>query len=372
MITLEDKRGGLILISFKKGIVINVLEENLDITWIEVNIDSTITKAINYKALTGDLEVGDIVILNTAAVELSLGTGGYHFVIHNYKYKEKKVDSPGQIMKLRYTPYQLRVQTPEEQESPYHDTIKNFKSLEGMLVLVGTLHSMVSPVASMIKWLKPDVKINYIMTDGGALPIAFSKNIKQLKSKKIVDNTVTIGHSFGGDFECINIYTGLITSKEILKSDVTIVCMGPGIVGTGTKYGYSGIEQGYILDAINNLKGFGYAIPRISFSDKRKRHNGISHHTLTALGEIASTKCNLVLPILSSEQNNVLRNQTISSGIMEKHNIVYENGTDIKKALDYFDLSIKTMGRSYNDDKEFFISLGAVGKAAVAYLDNQE
>ena len=31
--------------------------------------------------------------------------------------------------------------------------------------------------------------------------------------------------------------------------------MGPGIVGTGTKYGFSGIEQGYIIDAVNNLRG---------------------------------------------------------------------------------------------------------------------
>ena len=31
--------------------------------------------------------------------------------------------------------------------------------------------------------------------------------------------------------------------------------MGPGIVGTGTKYGFSGIEQGQIIDAINTLSG---------------------------------------------------------------------------------------------------------------------
>ena len=32
--------------------------------------------------------------------------------------------------------------------------------------------------------------------------------------------------------------------------------MGPGIVGSGTKYGFTGIEQGYIIDVINNLGGF--------------------------------------------------------------------------------------------------------------------
>lgn len=313
---------------------------------------------------------GDLVLLNTTAVELSLGTGGYHFVVQNYKYNERTVSTPGHIMKLRYTPYQVKVHTPEEQNSPFHDIIKGFKNLEGALVLVGSLHSMLAPVAAMIKWLKPDAKINYIMTDAGALPIAFSHNVKVLKERGIIDKAITVGHSFGGDFECINIYTGLITAKEILNSDVTIVCMGPGIVGTGTKYGYSGIEQGSLLDAVNNLQGIGYAIPRISFSDRRKRHNGISHHTLTALGQIMFSKCNLVLPMLTEEQNNVLRRQLEDTTILSKHNIIYEDGTNIKQVLDYFDLSITTMGRSYNEDKEFFISLGAVGRAAVAYLDN--
>ncbi len=43
-------------------------------------------------------------------------------------------------------------------------------------------------------------------------------------------------------------------SKEILKADAVFVSMGPGIAGTGTKYGFTGIEQGSILDAVKNLK----------------------------------------------------------------------------------------------------------------------
>ncbi|OJT85865.1 hypothetical protein BM535_22000, partial [Clostridioides difficile] len=70
------------------------------------------------------------------------------------------------------------------------------------------------------------------------------------KEKKLIDSTITIGNAFGGDYECINIYTALITAKEILKADAVFVSMGPGIAGTGTKYGFTGIEQGSILDAV--------------------------------------------------------------------------------------------------------------------------
>lgn len=87
------------------------------------------------------------------------------------------------------------------------------------------------------------------MTDGASLPIYLSKNVDTLK-EKLIDSTITIGNAFGGDYECINIYTALITAKEILKADAVFVSMGPGIAGTGTKYGFTGIEQGSILDAV--------------------------------------------------------------------------------------------------------------------------
>ncbi len=87
--------------------------------------------------------------------------------------------------------------------------------------------------------------------------------------------------------ECTNIYTGLIAAKEVLKGDITIITMGPGIVGTGTKYGFSGIEQGQIIDAVNTLGGNPIVVPRISFRDLRERHKGMSHHTRTILSEIA-------------------------------------------------------------------------------------
>src|SRR5699024_8006760 len=142
------------------------------------------------------------------------------------------------------------------------------------------------------------IRINYLMTDGGSLPIYFSNTVKLLKENELIKKTITIGHAFGGDLECTNIYTGLIAAKEILKGDVTIITMGPGIVGTGTKYGFSGIEQGQIIDAVNTLGGNPIVAPRISFKDSRKRHIGISHHTRTVLSEITKTSGKVIIPIL--------------------------------------------------------------------------
>ncbi len=353
------------MVSFKEGLVTKVIERNEDVIWLEVEIDGQKSKGVNYTSLTGDIEVGDKVMLNTTAVDLSLGTGGQHFVIHNERNKSRDLEGKGHIMKLRYTPMQTSCLAAEEQDSPYHEDINAFTSLDGKVFIVGTLHSMLAPIAATIKHLRPDLKVNYIMTDSGALPIQFSKTVKYLKDKEIIDNTITVGNSFGGDFECINVYTGMITAKEVLDSDITIITMGPGIVGSGTKYGFSGIEQGYIVDAINTLGGTSIVVPRISFRDKRNRHTGMSHHSITVLDEIIKTKTNVILPKLEKEREEFIKAQICDAHIDEKHDITYEDGSCIKEALDHYNLKITTMGRGIEEDTEFFTTLGAVGRGAI-------
>ncbi len=350
------------MISYNEGIVKKIIQNNERDTIIEVMIDGRSEKAVNYNDLTGKVKINDKVILNTTAVDLDLGTGGVHFVIHNARINNNKLKSKGHIIKLRYTPMQLKCLAVEEEQSPYYNEIKKFKSLEESIVLVGSLHSMLAPISAMIKYIKPNLKINYIMTDGGALPIQFSYTVKKLKKKKIIDKTITIGHSFGGDYECINIYTGLITSKQVLKSDITIVTMGPGIVGTGTKYGFSGIEQGQIIDVVNKLGGKSFIIPRVSYKEKRERHRGISHHTITNLKDICFTRTNLILPLLDEWKNKIIEKQVDYHNIDSNHNISYEYGDKIKEALDYYNLNIKTMNRDFYNDKDYFLTLGAVAK----------
>lgn len=349
------------LISYNKGRAVSIINDSAHITEIEVMIDNKIYKAINYKDFTGQVQVDDILVLNTMAIELSLGTGGYHFVIYNYSNEILESKEQGHIMKLKYTPLQIRCLAAEEEGSIYHGIFQNFTSLDNHIFVVGSLHSMIAPIAAMIKFINKDIKINYIMTDGASLPIYFSKTIKELKDKKILNKTITVGNAFGGDLECINIYTGLIAAKEILKGDITIISMGPGIVGTSTKYGFTGIEQGYIIDGINNLGGKAIAVPRISFKDGRSRHYGISHHTITVLSKITNTQCHLILPFLDGEKDIFIKKQIDDSKIKEKHKIIFENGDKINLAMDYFKLETTTMGRTISDDIDYFTALGAVG-----------
>ena len=302
------------MISKRVAKVIEIKSQSDLIQDIRVDINGRIEKAYNYVQLTGIAQVGDEVVVNTTAVELSLGTGGFHFIC-----------------------------------------------LEGMPVAVGALHSIVPVFAATFKKLCPDKKLVYIMSDGAALPMAFSKNVDNLKNMGLIDNTITYGNAFGGDYECINIYTSLITAKEICKADCVLVAMGPGIAGTGTKYGFSGIDQAVIIDAVEKLNGKSYIIPRISFADKRPRHKGISHHTLTILSELTNKSTNVVLNSLYEPAKlSIIRDQLLLNSIDEKHKVDFEEYDMTKEDLDKYGLKVKSMGRSFEEDKEFFEAAATV------------
>ncbi|ACV62876.1 conserved hypothetical protein [Desulfofarcimen acetoxidans DSM 771] len=354
------------MIRIRQGIVVEVLSSRPGYTEVFTEISGVRQKAVNYDFLTGTVKKGDRVILNTTAVHKNLGTGGTHFIMANIDNSEINARLPGHIMKMRYAPAQVKVLAVEEAESPHAEIINNTKSLEQTPVIVGTLHSML-PVAASVCCHETggNANIVFIMTDGAALPMPLSQTVHELKQKNILSATVTYGHAFGGDYEAVNIYTALLAAKAVARADIIIVAMGPGIVGTGSEFGFTGVEQGEIINAVNILGGSPIAIPRISFADARERHRGISHHTCTSLGKIALTPCLVALPDLEQRLNDMLEKQLLLSGIRKKHVIKYYNSSHTGEVLQKYGLRVKTMGRGFSEDPAFFMACGAAAMAAV-------
>lgn len=360
------------MIGVKTGKVIKILKSNTYTTDVLVKINDIDYKAINYNRLTGSVEVGDLLLLNTTAIDLRLGTGGYHFVMSNLDKPNREITEGGHIMKLRYSPYQVKVFAAEEQESKYHDLFNDFESLNHMPVIVGTLHSMLPPIVEVLKTYNKDIKVGYIMTDGAALPMDLSNSVRDLKERGLVDATITIGNAFGGDLDCVNIYNGLIAAKEILKCDVCVVTMGPGIVGTGTKYGFTGIEQGHIIDAVNDLGGIPIAVPRISFKDQRERHKGMSHHSMTVFGKISKTKAVIPIPDFEETKKQYICEQIDHHGISKKHKIIYVNLDEVTKILEKSTIKMSTMGRKFDEEKEYFITAGVAAELCTKILSDAQ
>ena len=78
------------------------------------------------------------------------------------------------------------------------------------------------------------------MTDQGALPLAFSRSVAALRSAGLLAGSVTVGQSFGGDLEAVTVHSGLLAARLALAADLVILSQGPGNLGTGTRWGFSG------------------------------------------------------------------------------------------------------------------------------------
>ncbi|RYD02527.1 hypothetical protein N752_24675 [Desulforamulus aquiferis] len=196
------------MIRIRKGIVKSLLSQRPGITELLVEVEGETQRGVNYDRLTGPINTGDEVILNTTAVFKNLGTGGAHFVMGNLSNPQMDISEEGHIMKVRYSPCQVKVLSLEEADSPYTSIMQQAEGLEGTPVIVGGLHSMIAPVAAALKKLgQGQLRVAYLMSDAAALPIALSKLVYELKEKGLIHATITCGHAFGGDYEAINLYT---------------------------------------------------------------------------------------------------------------------------------------------------------------------
>jgi len=333
---------------------------------LTVDCEGAKATAICFPSLTGEVKPGDRVLLNVTAVELDLGSGGRHFVMANLS-DPAPADRPhpGHIMKLRYTPLQCRVQSAGEKDSPHRSDLESFQSLEGMPVVVCGLHSMVAPICAALNRLSAKiVRIVYIMTDGACLPVSFSRTVKILRSRKLIYRTITCGHSFGGDVETVSKFSALATARDSIGAGITVVSMGVGVVGTGTKLDNTEIETGEWINAVHSLGGVPVAVPRIGFADPRYRHRGISHHTLTALGRIALARAVVPLPVLDDDRDGIIMDQLSAEGIPGKHDIRRADGNIALDALRKYDLRVTTMGRGVEEEPAFFLACGAAARIA--------
>jgi len=148
--------------SFRTGAVTAVLEERRGFQRVEVDGEP----AYVLTDLVGDVALGDRVVMNTTAVELGLGTGGWHVVHWNLTREALHRPGRGHVMKLRYTSLQADTGSAEERREIPDD-------LNGAPVVVLALHSQLAAVAMAVAMVKPGLRVVYVMTDAGALPIAF-------------------------------------------------------------------------------------------------------------------------------------------------------------------------------------------------------
>lgn len=358
------------MINLEKGIVERILRTEGNVQELEVSVGGKKEKAINYLYFCGAASPGNMVFMNTTAVRLNLGSGGYHFVMVNTAASPNKTDV-GHIIKMRYTPLQFRVGAWEEKENIAANEVEKKYAGLNVPVVIGELHSMIAPFTRSLKKINNKRRIVYIMSDSASLSLSFSRTVPALISDGDLEGTVTYGQAFGGDLECVNIYTALIAAREELKADVILIAPGPGVVGTGTRYGFSGIEQGEHIERAHKLGGIPLMIPRISFADSRSRHRGFSHHLLTSLGELTIKSCILPLPSCNYDKMRFLFQQLAAADLFNKHRIIVVKSKLFSKLLKESCSGCSTMGRNLNADPVFFAAICAGACLTEKVLQNK-
>ena len=339
-------------------------------------------RAVAYEALTGVPVAGERVRLEVSALDRALGTGGHAMVSARLDALPADPPREGHLVKARYMPDQVMVTGVDEQGTAHHGLLSQpigDLDLEGMPVVVADLHSSLPAVLAGLR--SPDgtrqPRVVYVMTDGGALPLAYSRLVAALSEAGWLAGTVTAGQAWGGDIEAVSIHNALLAARHVLHADTAIVIQGPGNLGTETPWGFSGVACGDAVNAIATLGGRPVACLRVSQADARPRHLGISHHSMTAYGRVALAGADVVVPVLEGalgvqvrREAEVLCEPRPGAG---QHRLVEVPADGLMELLRAAEtetgVRLSTMRRGLDKDTAAFIAAAAAGRHVRRILD---
>jgi hypothetical protein len=315
--------------------------------------------------LIGPIEVGDEVVVNTQARDLGLGSGGFDIVHVNLSRGLFGSEHEGvHVMKLNYTSLQHPVEPVE---------IEHGEPGLGPKppAVVVALHGHLAPVAWAAAQARPGLRVGFVQGAGGALPGSLSRDLVDLRERGLICGQITAGPAYGGEHEAVSVVGALDAAARRLGWEAVVVGPGPGILGSGTRFGHGGMAA---LDGAHAAIALGLpalVCPRLSSSDPRDRHRGLSHHSAAVL-ELLLAPVRVPVPEAELEGWPLLGEapgggsaQAALDSLIEicggRHDLAVE-----QVDLDGYaasGLPATTMGRSIAEDPLFFASPLAAGRA---------
>lgn len=337
------------MLKLRRGVVVT---ENP----LAIEIDGERRPAWADRTLVGPCRSGDEVIVNVAAIDLGLGSGGFDVVHANLTRGLDGGDSPAgvHVMKLNYT----SLQHPVDPIEPGVDSPLRCERRIPLAVI--PLHGHLAPLVWAASHSGLD-GVGFIQGAGAALPGSLSRDVAQLRERGLLAGHVTAGHAFGGEHEAIGLIGAIQAAADRLGWSAAIVGPGPGILGSETRYGHGGMAA---LDAVHAGLALQLPVmlsPRLSASDPRPRHRGISHHTRSVL-ELALGELEVALP--AGHEQLWPKGAESATAMLGRHRAV-EAEADLA-GYGASGLPRRTMGRDLDEDPLFFAAPLAAGSALAA------
>lgn len=332
MVPAPDEQAPAQRLALRRGEVSSV-EEDGPTARITVEIDGERRPALSHGLMTGPVAAGDDVVVNVAALDLGLGSGGFDVVHANLtRGLEGRGVAGAHVMKLNYSSLQHAVEPLEERAPPLERPLRS-------PVAVLALHGQLACVAWGAGEGAPDARIGYIQTPGGALPGMFSSVVAQLRDRGLLAGHVTAGPAFGGEHEAVTVAGAIHGALDLLGWDAAIVGPGPGIIGSASALGHGGLAA---LDSLHAAAALGcetIVVPRMSEGDPRERHLGLSHHTRTVL-ELSLAPTTVALPEGRDDELGDRHERRVARADLDGY---LASG-----------LPARTMGRDATEDELFF------------------
>ena len=322
------------------------------------------------EGLVGEMREGDEVIVNTEALDLELGSGGFDVVHANLT---RGLEAPGasgeHVIKLNYTSVQHPVAPIEEAQADELGVARRIP------VLVVFLHGQLAPAAWAAARAAPGLKLGYVQTQGAALPGRLSGDVAELRERGLLAGHVSAGPAYGAEREAISVAGALHAAAGSLGWDAAIVGPGPGILGSASRFGHGGMAA---LDSAHAALGFGLetlVAPRLSSGDPRPRHRGLSHHTESVLGLLLA---GVRVPVPEVAEEEWPTGDGESETPLDALHRVCDDRHDVwvrEAALEEYrasGLPTRTMGRELDEDRLFFAAALAAGDALGALAGENE
>jgi hypothetical protein len=174
------------------------------------------------------------------------------------------------------------------------------------------------------------LRVAYVQLEGGALPVSLSDTLRLLKERGLVAVSAAVAPCFDADAQCVSVASALGWAR---RCEVAVCSIGPGIVGTATRFGHGGLAAAEAANAALALGGVPVVAARVSGADERERHRGLSHHTEAVLALVRGE------PVVAGEPADGWREACAG-------------------------LPLSHMGRGPDEDPDFFAAAYAAGLAA--------
>jgi hypothetical protein len=177
--------------------------------------------------------------------------------------------------------------------------------------------------------------------------VALSDAVRALKSRGLLEHSIGVGPCFGGDLQAVSTISALAWASAA-GFDAAVCSVGPGIVGTASRFGHGGLNAAHAANAVASRSGAPVLAVRVSHGDPRERHQGVSHHTRAVL-ELSGAGVRAAWPA----------GLDVPADLPRVEEVEVDGWRDACEGL-----PLEHMGRRPDDDPWFFAAAFAAGRLA--------